>query len=73
MTFSYIKVTIPLSWTSGEVEHCIEREKLLISESLEKQRKGTDHGGRERRRKTRGEGYPNHALAPNSPFSNEFL
>ena len=81
MTYSYIKVFIPSSWTSRETEHCSEGEKLLILEGLEKQRKKIrEEGKREERPEERSgykislpEEYLNQVLAPNSLFSNEFL
>lgn len=77
-----MKVFIPPSWTSGEAEHCIEGEKLPISDRLDKQRKRIVRGeekGEERPEEMSGykislpEEYPNQALAPKSPFSHEFL
>ena len=77
-----MEVFILPSWTSGEAEHCIEGEKLPISDSLDKQRKGTvreEEKGEERLKEMLGykislpEEYPNQALAPISKFSNEFL
>lgn len=77
-----MKVFIPPSRTSGEAEHCVEGEKLPISDRLDKQRKGTvreEEKVEERPEEMSGykislpEEYPNQALAPISKFSNEFI